>query len=231
MTVVIMLASHVVSIFDGPKGRSYYSIHGQSTIQQKSVYYDINFPLQLAVKLESTPLKTIGFQSCLNCQAYGMYNKIAFVPCVNCLKQVDTSFLCNCGTNIDMDNYVKQCIETNDLSLNFFNCGDKCIWFDTNSIYNHIDPNTIQLCNLHCKEMNLPYEEPRTIESNPIYFFKSIHETKAERKEDSDDEFSVSEQPTRNQNQNITTDTPLTAQEQALVAHFARLCDEALRGE
>lgn len=237
-----MLASRVVSVFDGPKGRSYYSIHGQSTKIPKTVYYDINFPLQLAMKLESTSLKTIGFRTCLNCQAYGMYQKIAFVPCVNCLKQVYPSLLCNCGTNINMNDYIQQSLEspsTGDLSLNIFHCGDKCSWFNTHSIYGDLDPKTIRLCTLHCKEMNLPYEEPRTIESNPIYFFTPVEtsmddDTKDEKTQDSDDEFSVTRTRTPIQNRTTTTtttDIPLTPQEQEMVAHFARLCDEALRGE
>jgi hypothetical protein len=76
-----MMANTVIPVFSGgtnddkESSRKYYSLCDGS--DKEPVYYDINYPLELALKeMECNELQ-VGFRECMNCRAYGMQNNYA----------------------------------------------------------------------------------------------------------------------------------------------------------
>ena len=80
-----MFANNTISVYTGRYGRDYYAIHDpRYEPKGHSVYYDIDFPLSLALKLRQTP--KVGHLHCADCCRYGSYNGIALHLCPSCLQ-------------------------------------------------------------------------------------------------------------------------------------------------
>ena len=138
-----MMANTVIPVFSGginddkTIARQYYSLCDGS--DKEPVYYDINYPLELALKeMECNELQ-VGFRECMNCRAYGMQNNIAIMPCSNCIDTLDV--------------HAKYKCHIADATMN--PCGTSCTWFaPSHGIYNGLTPSDFCLQKLHIKELN-----------------------------------------------------------------------------
>ena len=216
-----MFAKSTIAIFDGSKGREYYSIHDTWANGEKSVYYDIDFPLNLALKLNrlqcKEETKQVGFMNCLNCQIYGTYKNIAMIPCWNCVKHIP-EYKCDCfDGRMSFKDYVDD-LQTLDVTdMTHLCCGPNCVWFASNAIYGALDTKEIGLSKLHTNEIRVqrlatilqdfrchvfsPSEEKQTeddeLEEGELRD-DELEEGEEEQKEysgDSDDETTLGENP------------------------------------
>ena len=130
-----MMANTIIPIFSGGnngESRKYYTISDGT--DKEAVYYDINYPLELALKEAEMNEFQCGFRDCLNCRAYGMQNNIAIMPCSNC---IDTLKL-----------HRKYKCHIADATMN--PCGPNCTWFSpTHGLYCGVTPGDFCLQTLH----------------------------------------------------------------------------------
>lgn len=137
------MANTVIPVFSGginddkTIARQYYSLCDGS--DKEPVYYDINYPLELALKEMKSNEFQFGFRECVNCRAYGMQNNIAIMPCSNCIDALDV--------------HAKYKCHIADATMN--PCGESCTWFSSShGIYAGLTPNNFCLQYLHLKELN-----------------------------------------------------------------------------
>jgi hypothetical protein len=70
-----------IYVFTGPLGNQYYRI------SKKNIYYDIKFPLEIALDMCYSQRQHFGPDNgCLNCISYASYNGIQLGICTNCIK-------------------------------------------------------------------------------------------------------------------------------------------------
>ena len=229
-----MFAKSTIAVFEGSRGRDYYSIHGLWVPGEKPVYYDIDFPLQLAMKLE-TPKNNTGFQNCLDCQFYGTYQNIAIVPCGNCLNQFP-EYKCNCFNKGERPNF-------NDLKN--WCCGTNCVWFASNAIYSTLDPTTISLSKVHndkiCQlqrgeietkeEVNYTYVAMEEVEADDK---EEAHKLEDKDSDDEDEDHNPDDEDSDDESDNDEYDLEtnnLSAAEQSILNQFSEFCDRVMYGE
>ena len=145
-----MFATNTVSVFIGSRGRSYYSIHGANVETDPPMYYDIEFPLPLALKIETSDEyenSTIGHRRCGQCQDNGMYRNIAVTMCSRCIQEFP-EYVCDCiNRNVHFGDYVLQSDHLD--NMRHLSCGPNCIWFAENAIYGSMNFREIGLSRFH----------------------------------------------------------------------------------
>lgn len=146
-----MMANTVIPIFNGGnEARKYYTIN-DGTDDKRTIYYDINYPVQLALKEIEHDEPGFGFRECVNCRAYGMQNNVALMPCWNCM------------TTFNLQNKYK-CHKA-DATLN--PCCSTCTWFSsTHGIYPDLTPDDFCLQTLHINELDNDENEVASILMN-----------------------------------------------------------------
>lgn len=142
----IMMATEVIPVFSGQKGRKYYRVC--DGMNKDYIYYDIQYPFELALA-ESKTDKEIGFRHCLTCCKNGMHNNIAILLCVNCMDELDIHYKYKCHS----------------ANGTLRSCSAHCFWFSDLGIYAGIDPSDIALCKLHEKEETIQTHLIKKIES------------------------------------------------------------------
>lgn len=253
-----MFAKSTIAIFEGSKGREYYSICDTSVSTEKSVYYDIDFPLHLALKINRLqcrePSKQTGFIRCSNCQIYGMYKNIAMVPCGTCMKQFP-EYKCDCfDGRMSFTEYVDdlRALEVEDMT--HWACGPECKWFAPNAIYSALDTKKVSLSKLHRAEVctqRLAYMNQRvqeeenkadaeiTEQNRRLSFGEIIRETIGEtigetvREEGEISDIAV-EEDEETVLENFIDDPSsrsLSPQDQAVLDQFSDFCDRIMRGD
>ena len=160
LLVVAMFATNMVAIFTGPRGRKYYTVHG-SMDNALRVFYDIAFPLPLALDIEhmvESDNERIGHRYCKHCQCKGMYRNVATTLCSTCVQEFP-DYVCECvKRNVNYDDYVLHCDYMKD-GLQHLQCGPKCIWFAENGIYGGVNFREIGLGLLHQRQWSRVHSE------------------------------------------------------------------------
>lgn len=128
-----MMATEVIPVFSGGKGRKYYRVCDGTN--KEYVYYDIQYPLELALAEAKTD-KKIGFRHCLTCCKNGVNSNVAMILCVNCMNEMEIHEKYKCHS----------------ANGTLKSCGAHCFWFSDLGIYAGLDPSTVELCKLHQNE-------------------------------------------------------------------------------
>ena len=190
-----MFATNMVAIFTGPRGRKYYTVHG-SMDNALRVFYDIAFPLPLALDIEhmvETDNERIGHRYCKHCQCKGMYRNVATTLCSTCVQEFP-DYVCECvKRNVNYDDYVLQRDYMKD-GLQHLQCGPKCIWFAENGIYGGVNFREIGLGLLHQRQWSIVHSEMMRLRDADLKIAMREAETKTEEPEADEQEPEADEQ-------------------------------------
>ena len=131
-----------IYIYTGKYGRQCYRI------KNKKTYYDINFPLTLALELQNS---VDGPERCLNCLEYASFNGVQLYLCGNCNQHsINKYYDCSCirgGSLQEIIDKELDCYFT-DGFMNF-GCSSMCI---LNNYYKDICFDQICLSDKHNKK-------------------------------------------------------------------------------
>ena len=242
-----MFAKSTIAIFEGSKGREYYSICDTWANIGKSVYYDIDFPVNLALKLNrlqcTDTTKQVGFIHCGNCQVYGTYKNIAMIPCGNCIKHFP-EYKCDCfDGSMSFTEYVDDLGALNIEDMTHWACGPDCIWFASNAIYGALDTKKLSLSKLHRVEMctqRLQQEEEKIAAEAAATKEEEQEDQEEEEKEEGElsddeveDELDCEHEETVLENNTVydPSSRSLPPQDQAILDQFSDFCDRIMRGD
>ena len=242
-----MFAKSTIAIFDGSKGREYYSICDTWATGETSVYYDIDFPLNLALKLNriqcNDESKKFGFIHCGNCQAHGMYRNIAMIPCGNCIKRFP-EYSCDCfDGRMSFTEYVDDLHALDIDDMTHWSCGPDCVWFASNAIYGALDTKNVRLSPLHANEvctqklayMTKKFQEEEKKMAAAVAEMEGREEEEEEEEEKEEGEVSdneVADEETVLENSvNDLSQRSLSPQDQAILDQFSEFCDRIIRGD
>ena len=224
-----MFATNTIAVFEGSKGREYYSIHNPCVSANRSVYYDIDFPLQLALKMDKTDNNT-GFKSCIDCQLNGTYKNIAIIPCGNCIQQFP-KYKCNCFDGrmslVDGRATFEDYINSKEIGsgvhdLTPWRCGPDCVWFASKSVYGVFDPKTVSLSKSHRNEFTIH-------DMRDIFTTTNARITKDDDDDIEDDrEFSDGSLESSTEKAVIY---PFSSAEQSILDQFSSFCDRVMHGD
>lgn len=160
----------MLPVFCGSKGRYYYTYHsGFSPQKNKSfpLYFDIQFPMEIALKLEREDFDELyGPRHCISCRTFGTIEGITMMLCPQCINDVCPKYGCKCE-DISVDNQEA--------------CGYLCKLFSTVcGLYADVDLHKVALSKEHQKQYDEYYQ-----------FSKEFSDSESEEGEEDEDEEDV----------------------------------------
>jgi hypothetical protein len=146
-----MMNNSAITVYEGSRGRFYYRVNQKI----QPVFYDIEFPLLLALQLEAREGTGVGHHSCKDCQDDGMYRNVAVTLCSRCVQEFP-EYVCDCvQEQVNIGAYVL--LSDNVDNTRHLSCGPHCIWFADNGIYGCVNFRGIGLSHEHQQEWNRVY--------------------------------------------------------------------------
>ena len=146
-----MMNNSAITVYEGSRGRFYYCVNQKI----QPVFYDIEFPLLLALQLEAREGTGVGHHSCKDCQDDGMYRNVAVTLCSRCVQEFP-EYVCDCvQEQVNIGAYVL--LSDNVDNTRHLSCGPHCIWFADNGIYGCVNFRGIGLSHEHQQEWNRVY--------------------------------------------------------------------------
>jgi hypothetical protein len=146
-----MMNNSAITVYEGSRGRFYYCVNQKI----QPVFYDIEFPLLLALQLEALEGTGVGHHSCKDCQDDGMYRNVAVTLCSRCVQEFP-EYVCDCvEEQVNIGAYVL--LSDNVDNTRHLSCGPHCIWFADNGIYGCVNFRGIGLSHEHQQEWNRVY--------------------------------------------------------------------------
>lgn len=146
-----MMNNSAITVYEGSRGRFYYCVNQKI----QPVFYDIEFPLLLALQLEAREGTGVGHHTCKVCQEDGMYRNVAVTLCSRCVQEFP-EYVCDCvQEQVNIGAYVL--LSDNVDNIRHLSCGPHCIWFADNGIYGCVNFRGIGLSHEHQQEWNRVY--------------------------------------------------------------------------
>lgn len=182
-----MIASNVISTFIGDKGRPYYSVHSgfhKEKINKTEIFFDVNFPLDVALELEKKiPLRKYGPMFCVDCRDKWSIRDITLLLCNKCINDLSPKYGCKCD-------YVSFPYKKS--------CGYLCrLYSSVCGLYSDVDIETIMLQKLHYKEKDNEKRMRETLKKTTSELFS---DSETESSDSGNETGSSSELETENNN-------------------------------
>ena len=146
-----MYPTHMLPVFCGSKGRYYYTYHSGYSPQKNNsfpLYFDILFPMEIALKLEREDFDELyGPRHCISCRTFGTIDGITMMLCPQCINEVCPKYGCKCE-DISVDNQEA--------------CGYLCKLFSSVcGLYADVDLHKVALSKEHQKQYDEYYRFPK----------------------------------------------------------------------